>query len=79
MYRVGIGFGRGFFVQWLPSTEVLSVGQGSIVVTKVTSSPHVSIELWGSSSNLALSKLEYISATDYWSLNYMLQVVKVLW
>ena len=51
MYRVGIGFGRGFFVQWLPSTEVLSVGQGSIVVTKVTSSPHVSIELSGSSSN----------------------------
>ena len=51
MYRVGIGFGRGFFVQWLRSTEVLSVGQGSIVVTKVTSSPHVSIELSGSSSN----------------------------
>ena len=65
MYRVGIGFGRGFFVQWLPSTEVLSVGQGSIVVTKVTSSPHVSIELSGSSSNRPVSKPCIIKAWIY--------------
>ena len=65
MYRVGIGFGRGFFVQWLPSTEVLSVGQGSIAVTKVTSSPHVSIELSGSSSNRPVSKPCIIKAWIY--------------